>query len=175
MKLIKRTATALGFAAITVTGYAQAISLQDSLSSAASQLSQGQTQSTTTASTSNGLNGLNGLTGLLNSSDQTLNAGSMDNAAGVLQYCMKQKLVSATNTENVKNQLLNKLGLTTQQETQQETQQQTDYTQGLAGILNTSNGNQFNLDSLKNTPLAKKARTKACNIVLKQGSKFISQ
>ena len=171
MKLIKRTATALGFAAITVTGYAQAISLQDSLSSAASQLSQGQTQSTTTASTSNGLNGLNGLTGLLNSSDQTLNAGSMDNAAGVLQYCMKQKLVSATNTENVKNQLLNKLGLTTQQ----ETQQQTDYTQGLAGILNTSNGNQFNLDSLKNTPLAKKARTKACNIVLKQGSKFISQ
>lgn len=171
MKLIRQAITALGVAAITMASHTQAISLQDSLYSAASQLSQGQNQSQSNTSAPNGLNGVNGLAGLLNSGDQALSAGSMDNAAGVLQYCMKQKLVSATNTENVKNQLLNKLGLTAPQ----DAQQQTDYTQGLAGVLNTGDGMQFNLDSFKNTPLAKKARTKACNIVLKQGSRFISQ
>lgn len=165
MKSIQGTVSALSVAAALMVGHAQAISLQDSLSGAVSQLSQSNTPTTTSSSNTSA----SGLMGLLNSGDQTLNASSMDNAAGVLQYCMKQKLVSATNTENVKTQLLNKLGLADQQ----EQQQQTDYTQGLMGILNTSNGQQINLDSLKNTTLAKKVRTKSCNIILKQGANFI--
>nr|WP_235425274.1 DUF2501 domain-containing protein [Dickeya undicola] len=145
---------------MTATSYAQAAGWQDSLSSAASQLSQNG------ASSGN----LSGLTGLLNGETQSLSAGSMNNAAGILQYCLKQKLVSATNTDNVKNQLLSKLGLSSQQ----EQQKQTDYMQGLSGLLNTGEGKQVNLSTLGSTPLAEKVKAKACDIVLKQGVKFIS-
>ncbi|CPR18263.1 Putative glycoprotein/receptor [Brenneria goodwinii] len=143
-----------------MTGYVQAASLQDSLSSAIGQLGQNNSSS----------GSLSGLTGLLNGGNETLSAGNMNNAAGILQYCVQQKLVSTTSTENVKNQLLDKLGLTSQQ----EQQQQTDYTQGLAGLLNTSDGKQLNLNSIGNTPLAEKVKTKACDLVLKQGVNFIS-
>ncbi|ATZ93904.1 DUF2501 domain-containing protein [Dickeya fangzhongdai] len=161
MTLIKRAVNIVGVAAlITAASYVQAAGWQDSLSSAASQLSQNG------ASSGN----LSGLTGLLNGETQSLSAGSMNNAAGILQYCLKQKLVSATNTENVKNQLLNKLGLSSQQ----EQQKQTDYVQGLAGLLNTGEGKQVNLSTLGNTPLAEKVKAKACDIVLKQGVKFLS-
>lgn len=56
---------------------------------------------------------LSALTGLLSRGAQSLSADNMNNAAGILQYCAKQKLASATNVENVKNQILNKLGLDT--------------------------------------------------------------
>ncbi|UYA61126.1 Putative glycoprotein/receptor [Pectobacterium sp. F1-1] len=160
MKSIRNVVGAVGLAAFMLTGYAQAAGLQDSLSSAVSQLGQNSASS----------GGLSGLAGLLNGGNQALSAGSMNNAAGILQYCVKQKLVSATNTENIKNQLLDKLGLTSQQ----EKQQQTDYTQGLAGLLNTRDGKQLNLNNIGNTPLAEKVKTKACDIVLKQGVKFLS-
>ncbi|EHD22185.1 MULTISPECIES: DUF2501 domain-containing protein [Brenneria] len=160
MKSIRGVASTVGLAIFMMAGYVQAASLQDSLSSAMGQLGQ---NSSSSASQS-------GLAGLLNGGNQTLSAGNMNNAAGILQYCVEQKLVSATNTENVKNQLLDKLGLSSQQ----EKQQQTDYTQGLAGLLNTSDGKQLNLNSIGNTPLAEKVKTKACDVVLKQGANFIS-
>ncbi|MCL6407267.1 hypothetical protein BM451_03310 [Dickeya dadantii] len=161
MTLIKRVVNTVGVVALmAAASYVQAASWQDSLSNAANQLSQNG------ASSGN----LSGLTGLLNGGTQSLSAGSMNNAAGILEYCMKQKLVAATNTENIKNQLLNKLGLTSQQ----EQQKQTDYMQGLTGLLNTGEGKQLNLNTLGNTPLAEKVKTKACDIVLKQGVKFIS-
>ncbi|MDG0796072.1 DUF2501 domain-containing protein [Pectobacterium punjabense] len=160
MKSIRSVVSTFGLAAFMVTGYVQASSLQDSLSSAVGQLGQNNASS----------GGLSGLAGLLNGGNQTLSAGNMNNAAGILQYCLKQKLVSATNTENIKNQLLDKLGLSSQQ----EKQQQTDYTQGLAGFLNTRDGKQLNLNNIGNTPLAEKVKTKACDLVLKQGVKFLS-
>ncbi|QTF10705.1 DUF2501 domain-containing protein [Brenneria izadpanahii] len=160
MKAIRGVVNIVGLATFMVAGYVQAASLQDSLSSAVGQLSQNSSSS----------GSLSGLTGLLNGGNQALSADNMNNAAGILQYCMKQKLVSATNTENVKNQLLDKLGLTSAQ----EQQQQTDYTQGLAGLLNTSDGNQLNLNNIGNTPLAEKVKTKACDLVLKQGANYIS-
>ncbi|WP_038900761.1 DUF2501 domain-containing protein [Dickeya dadantii] len=161
MTLIKRVVNTVGVVALmAAASYVQAASWQESISNAANQLSQNG------ASSGN----LSGLTGLLNGGTQSLSAGSMNNAAGILEYCMKQKLVAATNTENIKNQLLNKLGLTSQQ----EQQKQTDYMQGLTGLLNTGEGKQLNLNTLGNTPLAEKVKTKACDIVLKQGMKFIS-
>lgn len=156
MKSIKSAVSVVGLATCMLAGYAQAASLQESLSSAASQLGQNPSS-------------LGGLTGLLNGGNQALSAGNMNNAAGILQYCVKQKLVSATNTENIKNQLLDKLGLSAQPE-----EQQTDYTQGLAGLLKTRDGKQLNLNNIGNTPLAEKVKTKACDIVLKQGVKFLS-
>lgn len=160
MKSIRGVVNIIGLATLMMTGYVQAASLQDSLSSAIGQLGQNNSSS----------GSLSGLTGLLNGGNETLSAGNMNNAAGILQYCVQQKLVSTTSTENVKNQLLDKLGLTSQQ----EQQQQTDYTQGLAGLLNTSDGKQLNLNSIGNTPLAEKVKTKACDLVLKQGMNFIS-
>ncbi|MCA5921933.1 DUF2501 domain-containing protein [Pectobacterium brasiliense] len=159
MKSVRNAVGVVGLAIFIVSGYVQAASLQDSLSNAVGQFSQNNSSS----------EALSGLSGLLTNGNQALSAGNMNNAAGILQYCLKQKLVSATNTENIKNQLLDKLGLSSQDE-----KKQTDYTQGLAGLLNTRDGKQLNLNNIGNTPLAEKVKTKACDLVLKQGIKFIS-
>lgn len=105
----------------------------------------------------------------LSSAASQLSADNMNNAAGILQYCAKQKLASATNVENVKNQILNKLGLDT---TQQE--QDTNYLNGLQGLLKTKDGQQLNLNNIGSTPLAEKVKTKACDLVLQQGLNFLS-
>ena len=139
-----------------------AASWQDSLSSAASQLSQNN------GSQQGGLS-LSSLTGLLNGGSQSLSAGTMNNAAGIMSYCAKNKLASLTNTDNIKNQVMDKLGLGAT-----EQKQDTNYLEGLQGLLNTKNGEQLNLDTIGNTPLAEKVKTKACDIVLKQGVSFLS-
>ncbi len=92
--------------ALLVTGAAQAASWQESLSSAASEL-------TKESGTSQGGLSASSLTGLLSNSSQSLSAGTMNNAAGILEYCAKQKLASVTDTENIKNRVLGKLGLDT--------------------------------------------------------------
>ncbi len=53
----------------------------------------------------------------------------MNNAAGILSYCAKQKLASVTSADNVKNQVLDKLGLSTPEKQKQDT----SYLDGLAG------------------------------------------
>ena len=154
--------------ALLVTGAAQAASSwQDTLNSAASQLSAG--NSSTTMSQNGGLS-LSSLTGLLNSGTESLSASNMNNAAGILEYCAKEKLASMTDANNIKNQVLGKLGL----ETPQEQQQDTNYLEGIQGLLNANNGQQLNLETIGNTPLAKKVKAQACDFVLKQGLSFIS-
>jgi len=153
--------------ALLVTGAAQAAtSWQDSLNSAASQLSTG---NSTTTSQTGGLS-LSSLTGLLNNGTDSLSASNMNNAAGILEYCAKEKLASMTDATNIKNQVLGKLGL----ETPQEQQQDTNYLEGIQGLLNANNGQQLNLETIGNTPLAKKVKAQACDFVLKQGLSFIS-
>lgn len=136
---------------------------QDSLSSAASELSK---QSTTSSQSGTSLSSL---TSLLNGGNQALSANNMNNAAGILQYCAKQKLASVTDAENVKNQVLDKLGLGAT-----EQKQDTNYLDGIQGLLNTKDGQQLNLNNIGSTPLAEKVKTKACDLVLKQGMNFIS-
>lgn len=161
MNAITRTAFSLTAASLLMAGSLHAANWQDTLSSAAGQLS----QNSASAGSSSG-----NLTSLLSGGTQSLSAGTMGNAAGILQYCIKQKLVSATNTENIKNQLLDKLGLSSAE----SQKKQTDYTQGLAGMLQTKDGQQLNLNNIGSTPLAEKVKTKACDLVLKQGANFIS-
>lgn len=93
----------------------------------------------------------------------------MNNAAGILEYCAKQKLASVTDAQNVKNQVLGKLGLDTQ-----EQKADTNYMDGIQGLLNAQNGQQLNLSTLGNSSLAKQVKTKACDLVLKQGVNFLS-
>jgi len=153
-----------GGAFFTHASYAS--SWQDSLSSAASQLSQ---QSGSGGQQQGGMS-LSSLTGLLNGGNQSLSSSTMNNAAGVMSYCAKHKLASLTNTDNIKNQVLDKLGLNSQTEQQKDT----NYLEGLQGMLNTKNGEQLNLNNIGSTPLAEKVKTKACDIVLKQGVNFLS-
>ncbi|MBB3321831.1 MULTISPECIES: DUF2501 domain-containing protein [Atlantibacter] len=164
MKSVKQMfqLAACGAMLMATSGYAA--TWQESLSSAASQLSQ--TQTTTSGTQSNSLSSLSGL---LTGGSQALSSENMPNVAGILGYCMKQKLVSATNTENVKNQIMEKLGLSTPQ-AQTTTP---DYTEGLMGLLNTAKGEQLDLATIGNSPLAEKVKTKACDLVLKQGVNFL--
>ncbi|MCS2170434.1 DUF2501 domain-containing protein [Scandinavium sp. TWS1a] len=140
-----------------------AISLSDTLSSAASELGGSSTSSTGTTS-------LSSLTSLLNDSGKSLSADNMNNAAGILSYCAQQKLTSVTDTENVKNQVLDKLGL----DTAPEQKADTNYMDGIQGLLNAQNGQQLNLSSLGDSDLGKQVKTKACDLVLKQGANFLS-
>ncbi|WP_218798819.1 DUF2501 domain-containing protein [Klebsiella quasipneumoniae] len=153
---------ALTLSAFTLSG-AHAASWQDSLNSAASQLSGSSTQA------SGGMS-ISSLTSLLNGSSQSLTASSMNNAAGIMSYCAKQKLASATSADNVKNQVLDKLGLSTPEKQKQDT----SYLDGLQGLLNSNNGQQLDLNTLGNSSLAKQVKTKACDLVLKQGVNFLS-
>ncbi|MDY0419220.1 DUF2501 domain-containing protein [Enterobacter sp. 170198] len=146
---------------LLITGATQAASWQESLSSAANELSK--------ESSSQGGLSASSLTSLLGNSGQSLSAGTMNNAAGILEYCAKQKLASVTDAQNVKNQVLGKLGLDTQ-----EQKADTNYMDGIQGLLNAQNGQQLNLSTLGNSSLAKQVKTKACDLVLKQGVNFLS-
>ncbi|EJL91548.1 DUF2501 domain-containing protein [Pantoea sp. BIGb0393] len=159
-----------GIAAAMVAGSASAASWQDQLSSAASQLSQ-QNNSTSNTNTNNAQNSglsLSSLTGLLNGGDKAVSANSMTNAAGVMSYCVQHNVVD-NNVTSVKDQVLSKLGLSSPAAQEQKT----DYQQGLQGLLNTGNGQQLNLQSLSSSPMGEKLKTKACDVVLKQGKKYI--
>ena len=163
MKSFKNSVVAaLTLSAFTLSG-AHAASWQDSLNSAASQLSGSNAQASGGMSVSS-------LTSLLNGSSQSLTASSMNNAAGILSYCAKQKLASVTSADNVKNQVLDKLGLSTPEKQKQDT----SYLDGLQGLLNSKNGQQLDLNTLGNSSLAKQVKTKACDLVLKQGVNFLS-
>ncbi len=171
MKYAQRTLTSLTAAALLVAGSASAASWQDQLSSAATQLSQQNNTSNTgsTATAQNGGLSLSSLSSLLNGGDKTVASNSMTNAAGIMQYCVEHNVVK-NNVQSVKDQVLSKLGLSAPAAQEQKT----DYQQGIAGLLNTGNGQQLNLQSLGNTQLGEKLKTKACNVVLKQGKNFIS-
>lgn len=139
-------------------------SLTDTLSSAASQLS-GQGSNSQQGATS-----LSSLTSLLNGGSQSLSSSTMNNAAGIMGYCAKEKLASVTSVDNIKSQVLDKLGL----DTAAEQKKDTSYMDGIEGLLNAKDGQQLNLETLGNTELGKKVKAKACDLVLKQGMNFIS-
>ncbi|MDI9279045.1 DUF2501 domain-containing protein [Pantoea sp. EABMAA-21] len=166
-KATQRIILGLGIAAALTAGSASAASWQDQLSSAASQLSQ-QNSGSTTSNTQNGGLSLSSLSGLLNGGDKAVSSNSMTNAAGVMSYCVQHNVVD-NNVSSVKDQVLSKLGLSSPAAQEQKT----DYQQGLQGLLNTGNGQQLNLQSLSNSPMGEKLKTKACDVVLKQGKKYI--
>ena len=162
MKSVKSMLCRVIIASAFVSTAAGAVSLQD-LSSAATQLSG-------SSSTQSGGSSLSSLTSLLNGGSQSLSSSTMNNAAGIMQYCAKEKLASVTNVDNVKNQVLDKLGLSPPAEQKKDT----GYMDGIEGLLNAKDGQKLDLDSLGNTELGKKVKTKACDLVLKQGVNFLS-
>lgn len=163
MKTVKYLLCCAITASALVSAGTHAASWKETLTSAASGLSN---QNSTTQESGWSLSSL---TRLLGSGNQALSADNMNNAAGILQYCAKQKLASVTDAENVKNQVLEKLGLNSEKQ-----KEDTNYLDGIQGLLKTKDGQQLNLDNIGTTPLAEKVKTKACDLVLKQGLNFIS-
>ncbi|WP_416261739.1 DUF2501 domain-containing protein [Gibbsiella quercinecans] len=157
-----RVLLALALSATMACGAAQAAGLMDSLSSAAGELSK-------SGSSDSGSTSLSSLTGLLNGGNNALSSGSMTNAAGVLQYCVKNNVLSQSGTETVKDKLLGKLGISSSENANSQ-----DYRQGLGGLLQTREGKSVDLNSLGSSQLTEKVKQKACDLVLQQGKAFIS-
>ncbi|MGG5218137.1 MULTISPECIES: DUF2501 domain-containing protein [Rahnella] len=164
MKTLKAVVLAMASAGILLSAGAQASNnLLGQLQQAASDGLNGTSKTGSTGTTSS-------LTSLLSGGDSALTSTSASNAAGVLQYCVKNNVLSKASTENVKDQLLNKLGI--QSASGAESQ---DYQQGLGGLLKTGKDQSVDLNNLGSglTQVKEKVKTKACDVVLKQAKSFI--
>ncbi|AUQ41039.1 DUF2501 domain-containing protein [Yersinia ruckeri] len=148
----------LALSGTIATGSAQANSLFDSVKNVADEYSKSEGSSPS----------LSSLTGLLNGGDTALSAGTITNAAGILQYCVKNNVLSAKGTTAIKDQLISKLGISSTENAKSQ-----DYQDGLGGLLKTSEGKSLNLNDLGTSQITEKIKTKACDLVLKQGQTFL--
>lgn len=144
-----------------------AASWGDTLREQASQLGVGSaTTDSSTASTGlGGLLGNSGAAGGLLSSLGVPASGTASNAAGVLTYCMKNNYLNPNKAEQVKEQLLGKLGLGTQK---QEVPKDQGYLNGLGGLITGNNGQTFSMDKLKGD-----LKEKACDFVLNNAQSLL--
>ena len=151
---------ALGTALCAASWTAQAASWGDTLRQQASQLggSNAAESSAGTSALGGLLGGGSGAAGGLLSSLGVPASGTASNAAGVITYCMKNNYLNPNKAEQVKEQLLGKLGLGTQK---QEAPKDQGYLNGLAGMVTGSNGQTFSMDKLKGD-----LKEKACDFVL---------
>ncbi len=161
MKAFKTAALAIAASVCLFAGAAQASNLLGSLQAAAN-------QELNNAGNSN--NSAMSLTSLLNGGDNALTAKSATNAAGILQYCVKNNVLSQSSTESVKDKLLSKLGIQSASGAQSQ-----DYQNGLGGLLQTGKGNTVDLNNLGGslTQVKEKVKQKACDVVLKQAKSLI--
>ena len=164
MKTLKAVVLAMASAGILLSAGVQASNnLLGQLQQAASDGLNGTSKTGSTGTTSS-------LTSLLSGGDSALTSTSANNVAGVLQYCVKNNVLSKASTENVKDQLLNKLGIETAAGAESQ-----DYQQGLGGLLKTGKDQSVDLNNLGSglTLVKEKVKTKACDVVLKQAKSFI--
>lgn len=89
-----------------------------------------------------------------------MGASTMGNAAGVLQYCIKNNYLSGAGVESVKEKLL---GTITGKK-----EQESGYASGASGLLKGTNGSSLNLVSLKSN-----LTEKACDYVLNNAKSLI--
>ncbi|PKB86107.1 hypothetical protein A8A01_32350 [Ewingella americana] len=166
MKALKSVLLAIAASGVLVAGGAQANNLLSSLQDAANQ----QLNGSNGATAGSGANSGASLMSLLNGSDSALTSKSATNVAGVLQYCVKNNVLSQASTENVKDKLLSKLGIESAAGAQSQ-----DYQNGLGGLLQTGKGQNVDLNNLGNglSQVKEKVKQKACDVVLKQAKSFI--
>lgn len=134
-------------------------------------LSEEQADPNAVAGTQSGGLSLSALSTLLEGGSTALTANTMANAAGVIGYCTENRLASLTNAEKVQGQLVHKLSLNHPRNSTAKK----DYTQGLSGLLNTHDGQQLDMKDLSHSELAVQVKTKACDLVLKQGMNYLSR
>lgn len=83
---------------------------------------------------------------------------SPGNAAGVLGYCVQNKLVGGSNATSTLGSLMKKPGITSG----------SAYSAGKAGNILTGNGQKFSLNQVPS-----QMKSQACNAVLKQAPKLL--
>ena len=83
---------------------------------------------------------------------------SPGNAAGVLGYCVKNKVIGGSGPTSTLGSLMKKPGITSA----------SGYSAGQAGNILTGNGQKFSLNSVPS-----QVKSQACNAVLKQAPKFL--
>lgn len=107
------------------------------------------------------------LGGLLGGGGGSMTSGSMGNVAGLLQYCVKNNYLGGdSGASGIASKLLGKT---------QGGSSNSDYQSGLSGMLKGGDGHTTDLSNVGggNSDLKSKITTKACDVVLKQGQKFI--
>ena len=94
----------------------------------------------------------------------SLQSGSMGNAAGIIEYCLKNKYLSGSGVSQVKDGLLGKMP-----GGQPAAQKDSGYLDGAKGLITGSDGKKTDLTSGLTEPIKKQA----CELVLKQGQSFL--
>lgn len=89
-----------------------------------------------------------------------MGSSTMGNAAGVLQYCVKNNYLSGAGVESVKEKLLG--SITGKRE------QESAYASGAEGLLTGTNGTSLNLEKLKSS-----LKEKVCDYVLNNAKSLI--
>ena len=87
-------------------------------------------------------------------------SSTMGNAAGVLQYCVKNNYLPGGDANAVKDKLLGKIT--------GQTQQQTGFANGSKGLLQGGDGASLDLKGISS-----KLKTQACDYVLKNASSLV--
>ena len=100
---------------------------------------------------------LSGLGGMLGGGLPNIASVGAGNAAGVLSYCLKNKLVNATSASSVLGKLTGKPGL----------KESSGFKLGQDGTIKTD-GSAFSLGGLK-----AKAKTRACDLVLSHATSLL--
>jgi hypothetical protein len=109
---------------------------------------------------SGGLGKLGGMGSAL--SGGSLASGSTGNVAGLLEFCMKNNLLSGQDASAVKDKLMGKLGGTPAPES--------GYAEGTQGVLKTGSGGQLDLSS---SGLKEQATRQICDKVLAQAKSML--
>ncbi len=96
----------------------------------------------------------------------SITAGSTGNAAGVIEFCVKNNYLSGENAAPVKDQLMGKLSASESQPAQSNS----DYINGVNGILTGGGGQSVDLSM---AGLKAKAVKKVCNKILDQAKSML--
>ena len=94
----------------------------------------------------------------------SVSSGSMSNAAGIIEYCMKNKYLSGSGVSQVKDGLMGKMP-----GGQAAAKKDSGYLDGAKGLITGSDGKKTDLTSGLTEPIKKQA----CELVLKQGQSFL--
>lgn len=123
---------------------------------------EGQGSSTQSGTTQGGI-----LQGLGNSlSLSSLTPASAGNAAGVLEFCMKNNYLAGGDAQALKDKLMGKIGGGSTQKAKSDS----GYLAGLQGLLNGSDGKSVDLSG---GGLKEELTRKACDQVLKHAKSFL--
>ncbi|MEO7014866.1 MAG: DUF2501 domain-containing protein [Dokdonella sp.] len=94
-------------------------------------------------------------------------AGSAGNAAGIIEFCVKNNYLSGDAASSMKDKLMGKMG----GGTDESAQDKTDFSSGAAGMLKTGDGKSVDLAQMGS--LKKSVTKKACASVLEHAKSLL--